>query len=145
MFVALVDSRAFAGSLSRNPFAFPNFGVRELILRKNGIPVSFEKMDLDFPNGNCALAYTGLMQACQYLHKNDDLCFTIDEFQDGYSIYGFNLSPDFTMGDQMITHSSLSLDIMLTNPLNHAVTVLCYLEIANKIEIDSEYNVYTDY
>ncbi len=145
VFVALVDSRGFAGHLSHNPFNFQNFGVRELILRKNGVPVSFEKMDLDFPNGNYPLAYTSLLQTCQYLHKNEDLCFNYAEFAHGYAVYGFNLSPDYSMGEQPLSQCTLSLDIMLTNALQHAVTVICYLEISNQIQIDSQHKIYTDY
>ncbi len=107
--------------------------------------MSFEKLKLNYGQNNYSLAYMGLLQACQYMHKNEDLCFDYDEFQSGFCVYGFNLSPNFMMGNQPLSQSSLSLDIVLSNVVNHSITVLVYLEIANKIEIDKDQNVYTDY
>ena len=141
----LVDSSGFNGSLHHNPFNFQHFEVRHIILRKNGQPVPFQDIDLDFENDHFFEGYLSLLHGTGRLFKNINQGIQpLKDFKNGYAIYAFDLTPDHSDSGNfnLIQEGNISLDIKLNKPHNTGITIVCYLEYDSVLEIDKDRNIY---
>ena len=141
----LVDSSGFNGSLHHNPFNFQHFEVRHIILRKNGQPVPFQDIDLDFENDHFFEGYLSLLHGTGRLFKNINQGIQpLKDFKNGYAIYSFDLTPDHSDSGNfnLIQEGNISLDIKLNKPHNTGITIVCYLEYDSVLEIDKDRNIY---
>ena len=115
------------------------------MLRRNGIAVPFDKIDLDFAENEYMLGYFSLMQSVGmwgYDSKNNGITPTTD-YKNGYTLFGFNLSPDESLGDNLnlIKEGHLSFDLRLKTGHAKSITIICYLEYDTILEITSDRNV----
>ena len=147
-YITLVSSEAFNGKITKNPFNFQNFGVSEIILRKNGMPVPYEKLSVDYTNKKYDEGYFSFLQSAGYLYRNGGPSLTYEQFANGYAIYGFDLSsdpsPDNTCLD-LIQEGKLSLSMSLASASTESITIIAYLEYDKIIEIDKDKSVITNY
>lgn len=135
--IGLVRTDAFSGSLHYNPFNFSHFNVSSISLRNNGSSVPFETIDVDYANDNYKLGYMSLMQATGHLFSNSDNGITLSDYKDGYTIYGFDITPDESFGGnfQLLKEGKLSLDLTLNVNTTHSITIVAYFEYDGLIQI----------
>ena len=143
--MGMVLTEAFNGSRHKSPFNFQSFGISSLVLRKNGIAVPFDKMDFDFENDEYMMGYFSLLQSVGMWgseSKNNGITPTRD-YKNGYTLFGFNLSPDESLGDNLnlIKEGHLSFDLRLKTGHAESITIICYLEYDTILEIDKDRNV----
>lgn len=141
----LIDSGAFNGDLNKNPFNFQSFEVGHIALRKNGQPIPFEGIDLDYDEDLVLQGYLTLLHGTGRLFKNSDQSIDpFTDFKNGHAIYVFDLTPDHSDGNSfnLIEEGNISLDIQLKSPSTSGVTILTYIEYDGLISIDSTRSVY---
>ena len=71
-----------------------------------------------------------------------------NEFPNGYAIYCFDLTPDLCSASphfNAIQRGTLGVNITFSAPPAAAVSLICYGEFENLIQIDAERNVVYDY
>ena len=86
---AIVDSEAFGGSLTKNPFNLQHFTVSSIALRKNGENIPFQEIELDF-EGKCAMqGYMSLLEGTLHLFRDSSLDIQplMDFTNGGFNIY----------------------------------------------------------
>ena len=138
LFFCMVENSAFSGSLHKNPFNFKHLNASSVALRVDGIPLPFEALKLDFGTKNYGQAYTGLLHATNKLFKQDSLAFSLEDFGDGYTLFGFNLVPDGgECAFSLVKEGSLSLDIKLGAATTEATTVICLLQFDDILHMNS--------
>ena len=146
--VCLVKSKAFSGSHFHNPFNMCHFNARHIVLRKDGNPVPFESIKLDFTNNRYLEGYLSLIQGTGRLYS--DSSFNIrpyTDYKNGYTIYSFDITPDQTptSGDiNLIRDGKLNLEIQLAENTDESVTLIVVSSYTDKIEIDKDGVVYYD-
>jgi len=138
--MGMVTTDAFNGHRNKNGFNFQDFGLSSLVLRKNGIALPFDRITYDFDNNEFVKGYFSLLNACGMWNtefKNNGI--DLDNYKKGYSLFGFNLSPDESLGDNLnlITEGHLSFDLRLKRGYNESITIICYLEYDSVMEITS--------
>lgn len=142
--VGLVESEAFNGKLTKNPFNFKNFDVSSVILRRNGAAVPFEELEMDYGSNNYSQAYLSLLQGTGKLFTDEGFAISYSQFKSGFSLYGFDLSNDLgSCGTfDLLTEGKLSLEIKLKTAHSSSITMVVYLEYDSVYEMDKAGNVY---
>lgn len=140
----LLDSQAFNGSLSKNPFNFQNFDVSTVVLRKNGTPMPYEEIDLDYTNDCSSRGYLSLIQGTGKLYDDQGFAITPEQYNHGYALYGFDLTSDWgACGNfDLVEEGKLSLEVKLKNASTKSITMVVYLEFDNVYEIDKTGNIH---
>ena len=147
--ICLVESTAFNGAYKKNPYNFQHFDVSSVGISVNGEDMPFKPLQLSFgANPRFIEAFctqfsgTGKM----YFNTGNDVSRT--EFSTGYAVYAFDLSADMCGSSphfNVVQKGSLTVDIKFSAAPGSAVSLVCYGEFENLIQIDSERNVVYDY
>ena len=66
------------------------------------------------------------------------------DFSKGYALYAFDLTPDESESGafNLIQEGNISLDIKLKRGHKEGITIVCYLEYDDVLEIDKDRNVH---
>lgn len=141
--IGLVRSSGFNGSNHLNPLAFECFDLESIQLRKNGVPLPFDELDLSYSNGLINFGYISMFQGTGRLFLNHGLGVDLDEYvKDGTCLYVFDISQDGHDGNlSLLQEGTLSLQIKLREGATESITILVYLEREGLIEIDKDRNV----
>ncbi len=97
--LAMRENSAFSGAYDKNPFAFKHFNLEFLALYRDGVQIPSKPFQPEYENGS-----------------------VVRDFLNGYTLYGFNLSPNEDCSNHLsLTHSG---NIRLEAPIqttSHAV------------------------
>ena len=157
----LVDAAAFSGIYggnkggsngfkNGNPYNFQHFNVSTITLTVNGEEVPFKQLSLDYKGGSngknkdFVQAYNTLFSGTGKMYTNSGLDITREEYDKGYTLYVFDLTPDMcnTSGYfNAIQRGSLSVDITFAEASKVPISMVCYGDFENIITINSERNV----
>lgn len=145
--IGIVRNDAYNGIYAQNPFNFEHHGVNQLALYREGEPVPFRPFVPDFDNNKYMREYTSLLQAINIYNRNEDVDITPTEFANGYTIYGFNLTPDLTVADhaQPIRDGNIRLEIRFNAALPRTVNVIVMGIFDARLEITKYRNVLMDW
>src|SRR5437868_10593246 len=91
--VGLVDSEAENGDYKRNPFNFKHFSVNYLSLQVGSEQFPSIALTPNFKSGQYIREYQSLLDAVGYWHIDKGIQITRQSFLEGYTLYGFNLTP----------------------------------------------------
>lgn len=82
------------------------------------------------------------------MYSNSGIDISREEFPKGYAIYAFDLTPDMcgsSLRFNDVQRGNFAVDIKFSVAPTAAVSLLCYGEFENLIQIDSDRNVINDY
>ena len=145
----LVTSEAFNGAYKQNPYNFQHFGVSSILITVNGEEMPFKPIQLSYgANPRYVEAYSTLFSGSGKWNYNTGNDITREDFPRGYAIYAFDLTADMCGSSphfNVVQRGNLALDIKFSTAPGAAVSLVCYGEFENLIQIDSERNVVYDY
>ena len=145
----LVDSSAFNGSHTKNPFNFKHLNVSSIAVTVNGEDMPFKPQQLSYGNNPKYIeAYNTLFSGTGKMYYDVGNDISREEFPNGYAIYVYDLTPDTCSSADhfnMIQRGNLVVDIRFSNAPTAAASLVCYGEFENTIHIDAERNVIYDY
>ncbi|XP_064635194.1 uncharacterized protein F54H12.2-like [Lineus longissimus] len=144
--IGLVRTDAFNGNLGLNPFNFENFNVSQIGLRRNGQSIPYEPLQFDFEEDNYFMGYFSMMFGTNLWSSNISNGISMESYKNGFTLYGFNLTPDDSSGLNwnLVESGNISLDIRLKRPSDHSITIIAYLESDAVMEIESSRNIIYD-
>ena len=152
MIVGLLDSRAFNGDVTRDPFCFQKFGLRTIRQMVRGEEYPYETLELNHNDGaRDALGYFRFLQASgSWLKKRSSLVRQEDWGQNkNCALFMFdNVANGRADARTLNPKQSGDLQLVLEFGAAHStnITVLVYAEFENLLEIDSNgavlYNIY---
>lgn len=146
--VGMVDSRAFNGSYKHNPFNFQHFNLRQLQLTLDSKTIPYYKpLEFNFKKQKSLRGYYTLFEGIDrpvFLHGNN---ITRKEYNKGYTLFAFDISPDLCSGDHfnLLKSGSLNLELSFAENLSQPVHLIVYMEYDNMIEINSARKIIKDY
>lgn len=146
--LGLVSSEAFNGRYNRNPFNFQTFHLSYLSLYLDGKQIPAKALTPDFDRHLYARSYHSLMLATGLVNRDSGSCIEYRDFELGYGLFAFDLSPSLLDGDQqfeLVKSGALRLELKFSQALAHPVHVLVYGELDSMIEIDRSRQVLTDF
>lgn len=140
--LGLVKTVAFNGDYTRNPFNFEHFNVNEISLRYAGRIHPSEALKLRFsangPSNETVRAYDSLFSALHKKNLDEGMDITRNEYEQGYTLYAFDFTPDLSDGAHYNRKEEGSLDLTLRfdTPLADSAMLILYAEFDNLIEVD---------
>ena len=146
----MVDSTAaITGEFKKNPFNFQHFNVSSIGIMVNGEEMPFKTIPLSYgANGQFVEAFITQFSGTGKLFHNLGNGIGRNEFPNGYAMYCFDLTPDLCSASphfNAIQRGTLEVDITFSAAPATPVSLICYGEFENLIQIDAERNVVYDY
>ena len=146
--IGLVGSEAFNGRYDRNPFHFQTFNLSYLSLYLDGKQVPAKALTPQFEQNQFVRSYHALMVATGLANRDSGSYIEYRDFDNGYALFAFDLSPSLLDGDQLfelVRSGALRLELKFSQALPHPVHCLVYAELDSLIEISQAREVLTDF
>lgn len=148
LIIGMVTNADMNGDIGTNPFHFQHFNVNHLEVSIDGKSIHNKPFQPNFTTGECLRSYMSLYQATGALGLNRSIGLSMDEYKQGYSLWGFDLTADQGCEEGQlhpIKTGNLRLEFQFTRALANAVNVIVYAEFDNQIEINAFREVILDY
>lgn len=148
LFVGMVENRAYNGNYKNEPFNFQHFDCNSMTLYLNSTATPFNTMTPDFGTAKKFMfEYQALMQTLNIYNKTDDVDIDPEDFSGGYTIFGFNLTPDLNIAGHAQTSrdGNLRLDIRFSKALAQTVNVIIMGIFDGSVEITKLRQVQCDW
>ena len=143
--VGFVKASAFNGdNVDDEPFHFQHFNVSSIALYRDGLSLPYrEPYEPDFAHDLFTKDYMkSIIHNPQHLNTNLNNGISLKDFKDMYTLFTFNLTPDFDMTQcQMPKDGNLRLEVKFAQPLPNAINVLVYGTFDTQIEITKDRKV----
>ena len=146
--MAMLPNADFNGNLRRNPFRFPHSSLNFLGLYIDGKPVPHIPITPDFPNHNYADVYRNLYRAVEMLNQDGDIDITKNDFGNGYTLFGYVLSPDGKPAGnvgQPLLSGNIRIEMKFANALAAPINVICMAVYDDEVQINRMRQVTVDY
>ena len=138
LMVAMVDNDAVNGEIKKNPFNFKHNNLGEIALRVNGTSHPGPPYRPDFSSYAFLRSYVDFMNVFDFYNTDDTNGLTLKEFQNGYTIYAFDLTADNDIKApyrQANVPHNIRLDLEFKTDLTETINVLIYGVFDSTIEI----------
>jgi hypothetical protein len=146
----LTANSSFAGKISENPLAFIHQSLININVVVNGVQHAIGPFDFA-TNLNYVRGYHSLLRAAGLVAHGESPLVTLDNYKDGYAIFGIDLSAEGTAAS-LGSHSStqkvgnLRLELLFTTAPASPLTLLVYsLQDGGSVEIDKIRNIYVSF
>ena len=147
--IGMVDTEAYHGSRTRNPFNFQHFGLTEIGLHKDGIPYPKPVLKIDFAMGKSAEAYHNFMCALGGAYSEHVTTVTLTDYVNGFWLFCYYMSPDQLgsthPGSLLNMNSNVRLEMKFKQPVMRNITLLVYSEMEHLMEIHRDRKVTVDF
>ena len=148
IFIGMVRNDAFNGAYAQNPFRFLHFNLCKLNVSCNGHSIHNRPFEPDFEHGLFLKSYLSLHQAVSAIGANKSFDITKDEFEAGYALWGYDLTPDQGSEEgrlHPIKTGNLRIELQFAQVLARVINVIVFAEFDNQIEINGLREIITDY
>ena len=148
LIMGMIENESFNGSISKNPFHFQHFDLTKLALYSDCKSIPGQPFNPDFASGKTLRSYVHLMSTFGYSYTDDTNGLTLEEFQNGYTFYAFDLTADKSADSghrQAIPSKNLRLSLAFRGPLKTTVNILLFAVYDSAIEITKLRDVITHY
>ena len=143
-----VGNQAYNGAYNLNPFNFQNYNLRNVKIFVDGQQQHVKPLKMNYAANQYVFGYMSLFGGTGKLYKDEGLDITLRDYDRGYALYAFDLTPDrATDGTHfnLIKDGNVRVDMTFGTALPHTVNVIVYGEFENVLEIDGSRNVIIDY
>lgn len=138
--IGMIENATLNGKIDKNPYNFKLFNLKELKISINGVTLPYKELRLNITEGEYIRAFHSIFTGIDkpegnYINRNDWL--------NGYALFAFDLSPDLSCGDyfNLSQKGKLRLDLNFSQSLSDSITVICYMEFEDIIEITDDRKV----
>ena len=151
IYVAFVENSARSGSFKQNPFFFGNFNLSSIVCFVNGTPYPKDSYKPDYKNDIYATELTELYRNSEQFNNEVRTLITPENYKNGYNIYSFNISQDYSQGYNSCGYTSvpkngvLRFEITFSEKLSKTIDALVYCEFDNLISLGPERSAIMDY
>ena len=149
LFIAAVDNDAFNGAYGKNPFNFKHLDLTHLKVFLDGTQQHIKPLDVDYTadSPQFVQAYLTLFEGTGKFGKDEGIDLARDEYNRGFTLYGFDLTPDQSERDHLNLQreGSVRIEARFKTALPNTINVVVYAEFENFVYIDKHRNVIYDY
>jgi hypothetical protein len=146
--VGFLENTAFNGSYAHNPFNFKHYNINQLKLYTDGqLQNTLRPLEPDFANNLYIREYMALYEGLCKMGRDEGLDIAREEYGSGYTIFVWDLTPDQSEGDHfnLSRDGTIRLEGKFSQALPSTISIMCYAEFQNILEIDRSKNVIYDY
>jgi hypothetical protein len=136
--IGFVNSDAYNGDFSKNPWKFHHYDVSYLSFVINGTPYPSTVFQPDFANGKFIREYRHFLDHTGITHENETNYIDIDTYKANTALFPFDLSGDLCNGyhEHLDKDGFVNIDLQFKRALPHNVTVIIYATYKEIIKID---------
>ncbi|XP_055342579.1 uncharacterized protein F54H12.2-like [Paramacrobiotus metropolitanus] len=148
VFIGFVDSEDFHGSQKKNPFNFQHFNITQISVEVDGQSYPTKPYTADFDRKLSLECYDGLLDTLGHRPSlQGGLPFNRTQYNDGYTIFGFDLTPGHTGRGPLtlIKQGNLSVSVSFGKPLKSTIMMVCMLIYDSIIEINQHRQLIADF
>ena len=98
VFIAMVNNRSFTGSFATNPFKFEHYSVAKVGVYVNGDSLPAQPLKLNFAKDQYLDGYRSLFVTNGKISRDEGLDISRTEYKNGYTMFGFDISPALCNG-----------------------------------------------
>ena len=147
--LVLVDTQAYNGTYSKNPFNFKHHNLTRVGVYEDGEQIPRKPLFLNFDEAgdqNVIAGYQSLFSGTGKLSQDAGNQISRSDYGSGYTAFCFDLSLDHCSGDhfELIKQGNLRAELHFKEPLANTVNLIVYAEFQNVIEVDGNRNVLFD-
>ena len=145
--IGCIDSDAFNGSYTKNPFNFQHKTLSMAALRIGGVKDTIKPLEPVYPNQSL-LSYLTLFTGTGKWGKDLGCGVNRDDYANGYCLYAWDLNADLSGGEdhfQLMRNSNVRLELKFRTALANPTIVIVYAEFENMIMVDANRNVATNF
>ena len=146
--IGLVDSAAFNGESTSNPFNFQTLGLSFLSLYLDGKQVPSKPLQPNFVTGQYVRSFFNLMVSSGLANQDAGSNISRQDFAGGFALYSMDLTPSLIDDNQLfelVKSGALRMELKFDAPLAQSVTVVVWAEMDSVLEIDRARQVLTDF
>ena len=146
--IGLVDSAAFNGESTSNPFNFQMLGLSFLSLYLDGKQVPSKPLQPNFVTGQYVRSFFNLMVSSGLANQDAGSNISRQDFAGGFALYSMDLTPSLIDDNQLfelVKSGALRMELKFDAPLAQSVTVVVWAEMDSVLEIDRNRTVLTDF
>ena len=134
-----VESAAYAGDYSKNPFNFRHEDVDSFTCCADNQALPFHAINTKFSADNFQEAYFAFISATAGgLSNIGGTDITRTDFKEGYTLFVFNLDDHMQNREQQpkLRIGNLWLEVKLSKALPHSATLICFAKFPSQVIID---------
>ena len=148
--IGVVDSDAYIGSGQKSPFNFQSKGVEYVSLYLDSEQIPTVPFTPKWSERDAVREYLSLFQVAGLYGSNTGNNLSYEDYlAGGYVLFGFDLTPDESAACSHAIpsrHGNLSLKMQFgIGAIDKACTVVAYMVYDNRLYIDHNRNILTDY
>ena len=142
-----IDNDAYNGSYAKNPFHAKHNNVNFLAVYVDGRQVPSKPLQPNFDENRFIRSYLNLFTSTGKVSQDEGNGLTRDDFRDGYTFFGFDLTPDACDGScfHLVQKGNLRIEMHFAAALQQTINVVVYAEFESVLEIDKSRNVIYDF
>jgi hypothetical protein len=145
--ISFVESSAFNGTYTTNPFNFEHFNHNYLnVVTDSSLHIT--PLKPDYQNDLYIQSYNTLSSATGINFGDSGIHITRYDFANGYNFNIFDLTPDISSHEPHLnaqTSGALRIEVQFRETLKKPITAIVFMEYNNIIEIDRNRRVTLDY
>lgn len=147
MYCMMTSESAQLGAFQKNPFNFKHYDVNSIHLSIGTDNIPSTPLTPDFAKGLVRESYMTLFSHTGILFDDKGLDISLSDYQNGYTIFAFDLTPDMSDGDhlELMKRGDIRLHVKFAKALPEAITILAIGEFENTVQIDRFNTVIKDY
>ena len=146
--IGLVDSAAFNGESTSNPFNFQTLGLSFLSLYLDGKQVPSKPLQPNFVTGQYVRSFFNLMVSSGLANQDAGSNISRQDFAGGFALYSMDLTPSLIDDNQLfelVKSGALRMELKFVRALLRSMTVVVWAEMDSVLEIDRSRQVLTDF
>ena len=145
--IGIVDTDAFNGLYTKNPFNFKHCNASEAILRVGNTALPVPKISTHYDNDEFKEAYMSMFTGTTGLFDDVGYGITLDDYKNGHTLLVFDLTPDQNQqeNENVINTGEVNLELKLRGNNQNGVTLVCYMEYSGLLRIDHNKDVHMNY
>ncbi|KAL4223814.1 hypothetical protein ACF0H5_017279 [Mactra antiquata] len=144
--VAFANSQSVSGSYKSSPWNFQGFGLTELTVSVDNIPVLGNPMRLNFDaksGTDTAEAFHWMFETTGKWLKNEGNDLSQSDIAKGFAVYSFNIEPTYNDRNflTLVKQGIVRVSANFANPLPTPVTCIVYTEGVGYFEVNQARDV----
>ena len=144
----LVDSDAFAGTMTSNPFYFHNKNISHVSIQIDSQQYPVVPLQPDFKNNMFIMCYHHFLTSIGKYYDTDGLDISLENYANGCTLFPFDLTSDQNIDVShfnLAKNGSLRINLKFNESLDKNMILVVYALFQSIIEIDKNKSVITDY
>ena len=131
-----IDNDAYNGSYAKNPFHAKHNNVNFLAVYVDGRQVPSKPLQPNFDENRFIRSCLNLFTSIGKVSQNEGNGLTRDDFRDGYTFFGFDLTPDACDGScfHLVQKGNLRIEMHFAAALQQTINVVVYAEFESVLK-----------